>query len=103
MQETQIWLPVGRPPRTDPHNERDVLMRRLWEINVYVADVEEADIVELRDIVQWQEERHAQDVAKARLRPARQTSTMTMEQTVEYLHELIKFRNERRAGRKAHY
>jgi len=99
----ELWLPIRsqlRPVR----EERDLLLNRLVELRVLVPGAKDLELSELRDLVQWQEERKADDIKKALWRPAYRPKKLSRQQVViglrEYYHEFV---IPRREGRKRLY
>lgn len=80
--------------------ERDELLNRLMRIRVIIPGAETMEIQQLRDYVQWQEERHAEDVKKLLWRPAHQKKKLPRDQVIiglrEYFHQYIVPRRENR-------
>lgn len=85
-------------------SERDELLNKLTELRVMVPGAFQMEVTELRDLVQWQTERRAEDVRKSLWRPAHRPKKHSREVVVqalrEYYHDVI---IPRREGRKHHY
>jgi hypothetical protein len=85
------------------HEERDELMNRLMRIKVMIPGAQRMELSELRDLVQWQEERHAVDIQKALWRPANRPKKLTREQVQTGLREYLAFIRPRMEGRQRIY
>ena len=98
MSEKSPWTGAGEHQR-EVHTERDDLANRADRLGVLIAGADQAETEELRDLVQWQEERAVDDRRRAAERPAniRDTSGVTPAQVSERLREANEYRK-RKAG-----
>jgi hypothetical protein len=100
----KLWLPLGAAPRHAVRDEREELMQRLRDIGVAVPGAAELEVQQLRDLVQWQEERAEADRRAALLRPAHRPKTLSREEVLiglrEYYHDYVV---PHREGRKKFY
>lgn len=100
---TQLWLPI-RSMLRPVQSERDELLNRLIEIRVIIPGAQEMEIQELRDLVQWQEERTAADAKKALWRPANRPKKHSRADVhaalLEYFYDYVK---PHREGRRKNY
>jgi hypothetical protein len=92
--KSRIYLPM-QPPVFFPQNERDQLINRLYELRYLVPDAKTLDIMHLRDIVQYAEEKAvAEKVARIKA-GAEIAAKMPPEQVKAALSEFIKKRNKK--------
>ena len=58
---TRLWLPTGRKPFFNPKDEREHLINRLWELRYSVPGAKGMEVQQLKDYVQFAEERFTED------------------------------------------
>lgn len=114
LSPVDIWLPFGVRLQQPPKTKREELIRRLNEINVVIAGLDIKrdysdewliDDDELKDLVEWQEERAAEDAAR---RAVEQTERalgrkLNPEEIREGLRDYAAFMRARRESRKSSY
>lgn len=99
----QLWLPLGRPLYGVPKDEREELLNRLYTLRVLIPGARTMELQELRDLVQWQEERAEVDARKALLRRAHRPKKHSREEVIEYLKEKRVFLELRASGSRLVY
>lgn len=87
----RLWLPK-------PEGERYFIMKRLKELNVYVAGAEHLELAHLRDILQAQEEGGRLPIPKYE-----PDTSVPKEVIAQELKAVKRHIEERRAGRKKFY
>ena len=96
----KIWLPLSAAPKHAARDEREELQQRLRDIQVAIPGAGTMETPQLRDLVQWQEERAKEDARKALLRPVNQPKKLSRSEVLiglkEYYHQYIIPRRENR-------
>ena len=83
----KIWLPLSAAPKHAVRDDREELLQRLRDIQVAIPGAGSMEIQQLRDLVQWQEERAKEDERKALLRPVNQPKKLSRTEVIEGLRE----------------
>lgn len=94
----KIYLPIGRPPVANPQTERDVLKNKLHELRYLVPDADSLDISQLRDIVQYVEQKVVKEKIARIKAGAAIAAKMSPEEVKKALNEYIKWRKRKRAA-----
>ena len=96
----KIWLPLSAAPKHAVRDDREELLQRLRDIQVAIPGAGSMETAQLRDLVQWQEERAREDARKALLRPVNQPKKLSRSEVLiglkEYYHQYIIPRRENR-------
>lgn len=83
--------------------ERDALLNELIDLKVIVPGASRMEIQQLRDYVQWQRERRAEDVKKALWRPAHRPKKMRKADVAQGIREFLEFRKAKVENRRRLY
>lgn len=84
-------------------NERDQLLNELVDLRVIVPGASRMEIQQLRDYVQWQRERRADDIKKALYRPAHQPKKLRQVDVVTGIKEYLEYRTAKLENRRRIY
>lgn len=90
----RLFLPLQRP-KLFPKDERDHLINRLFELRYLVPDAEKLDILHLRDIVQYAEEKAVEEKLNRIKMGAEIAAKMPPEQVKAALTKFVRERNKK--------
>jgi LPS O-antigen subunit length determinant protein (WzzB/FepE family) len=89
---------MGRRPVHNPQTERDVLKNKLYELHYLVPDADAIDLSQLRDIVQYAEQKVVAEKLARVQAGAEIASKMSPEQLKQALKEYLEWRKRKRAA-----
>lgn len=102
---SKIWLPTGRKPFIDPHGEKEELINKLWELRYSVPGAKGMEVQQLKDYVQFAEERFIEDeeeVKKDELAAKDKLEKMSSEDIKGAMKEFLNWKY-RREGKEHRY
>ena len=95
---SKIYLPIGFKP-TEPKSKREEYMHRIWDARYVLPGAEKMDLTELKDFVDFAEERYQEDLLKETmeiLKGKEIVSKMEKEHVKGALNEFLDWRRRRR-------
>ena len=102
---SKIWLPTGRKPFPTAKDEKETLINRLWELKYAVPGAKGMEVQQLKDYVQFAEERVAEDEEAAKKEEAKarkKMDGMSQDQVIGAMKEYLNWRARKR-GEKGKY